>query len=312
MLAMSSGKLHNRTALPCLLAATILFSGCATVENHHDPIEGLNRATDSFNEIIDTFTLKPMAQAYVNDSGPKTRLAVSNFYDNLTYPNTILNDFLQGKTRQGVGDLIRLLINSTVGVLGLVDVAGKLGLEKHEEDLGQTLAVWGVPQGAYIIYPFFGPNSLRKTPDFITSTLGDGLFWLSFVLKPEITIPLTVIKYIDQRARLLDASDLRDELSLDPYVFTREAWRQRREYMIYDGNPPIRPVPASPEGEQESGDEWSSEPPKDDWSTEPSEDDGWNTKPPKESKGSKSDDDGDGWSSEPPKDGKGSEPPAKQ
>lgn len=269
MPAMDSGKLSCRMKLSALLAAALLFSGCATVENHYDPIEGVNRATDNFNDIIDTFTLKPLAKGYVADSGPETRKSVSNFYDNLTYPNTILNDFLQGKGKQGFEDLFRFLFNSTLGIAGLIDVGTKLGLEKHEEDFGQTLAVWGFPQGAYIIYPFFGPNSLRKTPDFVTSTLGDGLFWASLVLKPEITIPLTVIKYIDLRARLLDATDMRDELSLDPYVFTREAWMQRREYLIYDGQPPAKPSAASEDG-WEAGDEWSSEPASDDeWSSEP-------------------------------------------
>lgn len=266
---MKPGKPPHQILLSALLPALLLLSGCATVENHHDPVEGLNRATDNFNEIIDTYTLKPLAKGYVADSGPITRKAVSNFYDNITYPNTILNSFLQGKGKQGFEDLLRFLINSTVGIVGLVDVGSKLGLEPHEEDLGQTLAVWGVPQGAYILYPFFGPNSLRKTPDFVTSTLGDGLFWAGLVLQPEVTIPLAVLKYIDLRARLLDASDMRDELSLDPYLFTREAWMQRREYLIYDGHPPSKPAAAG-EDDWGNSDEWSDEPPADDeWGSEP-------------------------------------------
>lgn len=265
---MYQGKLLRKCLLSVSVTALLLFSGCATVENHHDPIEGLNRATDNFNEIIDTFTLKPLAEGYVHGSDHKMRKAVSNFYDNITYPNTILNDFLQGKGGQGFEDTFRFLINSTVGLLGLIDIGSKIGLEKHEEDLGQTLAVWGLPQGAYIVYPFFGPNSMRKTPDFITSTLGDGLFWAGMFLNPQLTIPLTVLKYIDLRVRLLDASDMRDDLALDPYLFTREAWRQNREYLIYDGHPPAKPTP-SVENELGNDDEWSSEPPDDEWSSEP-------------------------------------------
>jgi len=244
-----------------LAVALLLLSGCATVQNNHDPIEGLNRATDNFNEIVDRVSLKPLAQGYKSAAYPGTRAVVSNFYDNSTYLNTVLNDFLQGKGVQGTGDLIRFLLNTTFGLLGLFDVATPLGLEKHQEDLGQTLAVWGFPQGAYIVYPFFGPNSVRKTPDFVTSTATDALFWASFFLAPQITIPLTVLKYIDQRARLLDASNMRDDLALDPYLFTREAWRQNREYLIYDGDPPAKPASPADDGNLSEDDEWSDEPP---------------------------------------------------
>jgi phospholipid-binding lipoprotein MlaA len=262
MFSTTSESLHSKKAL-LLLLATLTFSGCATVENHRDPLIGLNRASDNFNEIVDTISLKPLAEGYKSIAYPGTRNVVSNFYDNSTYLNTVLNDFLQGKTNQGFSDLFRFLFNSTFGIVGLFDVATSMGLEKHQEDLGQTLAVWGAPQGAYIVYPFFGPNSVRKTPDFITSTATDALFWASFALGPQVTIPLTVLKYIDLRARLLDASGMRDDLALDPYIFTREAWRQNREYLIYDGNPPAKP--ASSGGGDDWGDdeEWSDEPPAD-------------------------------------------------
>jgi ABC-type transporter lipoprotein component MlaA len=163
---------------------------------------------------------------------------VSNFFDNATYLNTVLNSFLQGKARQGFSDFARFIINSTVGVAGLADVASSMGLEKHQEDLGQTLAVWGLSQGAYIVYPFYGPNSVRNTPDFVTATATDALFWASFVLAPTVSIPLAVLKYVDKRSRLEEAANMRDELALDSYIFTREAWRQNRQYLIYDGNPP--------------------------------------------------------------------------
>ncbi len=249
-----------------MLTALLLLSGCATVENNRDPLEQLNRGTEVFNDTLDRYTLKPMAEGYMEGSDPKMRKGISNFYDNLTYPNTVLNTFLQGKGHQGVEDLFRFIINSSVGVVGLVDVASKVGLKKHNEDLGQTLAVWGVPQGAYIVYPVMGPNSVRKTPDFITSTATDGLFWASFVLAPEITIPFTVLKFVEKRAQLLDASDMRDDLALDPYVFTREAWRQNREYLIYDGHPPTQ-EPNGNDGWSDD-DEWSDSP-ADEWSDEP-------------------------------------------
>jgi len=220
------------------LSLALMLSACATTENHHDPIEPVNRVTDSVNDTIDRVTLKPIAQGYTAAVPKPMRTAVSNFYENATYLNTVLNGFLQGKGGQGIQDLGRFLINTTLGVGGLVDVASSMGLERHEEDFGQTLAVWGVGQGAYIVYPLLGPNSVRNTPDFITETATDPLFWAAFALAPYVTIPVTAMKYIDKRAQLLDASDMRDELALDPYVFTREAWRQNREYKIYDGNPP--------------------------------------------------------------------------
>ena len=127
-----------------------------------------------------------------------------------------------------------------------------------------------MPQGAYTVYPFLGPNSARKTPDFATSTATDVLFWASLILKPEVTIPLTLLKYIDLRARLLDASSMRDELALDPYIFTREAWRQQREFMIYDGHPPAKPSAAA-------DDDWGDD---NGWSDEPSQDDEWSSEPP--------------------------------
>ena len=215
-----------------------LLSGCATVENDYDPLIKVNRVTDSFNNTVDKVSLKPVAKGYQAVTSKGVRGMVSNFYDNATYLNTVLNDFLQGKGKQGFEDFARFIINSTVGFAGLVDIASAMGLEKHDEDFGQTLAVWGVDQGAYIVYPLLGPNSLRNTPSFITEVATDPLFWVSFVAAPQVTIPFTVLKYVDKRSRLLEASDMRDELALDPYLFTREAWRQSREYKIYDGHPP--------------------------------------------------------------------------
>jgi len=225
--------------LSAILLTAGLLAGCAaTPENNYDPGESLNRKTDAFNDTVDRITLRPISEVYVWAFPQPVQTAVSNFYDNITYLNTVLNDFLQGKGKQGFADLGRLLVNTTLGIGGFVDVAKSFGLEKHQEDFGQTLAVWGADQGAYIVYPLLGPNSVRNTPDFITATAMDGTFWIGLFAAPTIWIPLAAMKYIDKRARLLEASRMRDELALDPYVFTREAWRQNREYLIYDGNPP--------------------------------------------------------------------------
>ncbi len=235
------------------LLLALMLSACATTQNHLDPIEPVNRVSDTINDGIDRVSLKPAAQGYTAIVPKPMRIAVTNFFDNATYLNTVLNDFLQGKGGQGTHDFLRFLINSTLGIGGLVDVASPMGLERHQEDFGQTLATWGMPQGAYLVYPLLGPNSVRDTPDMLTATATDPLFWAGFVLAPYITIPVAVLKYIDKRALLLEASDMRDELALDPYVFTREAWRQNREYMIYDGHPP---TPAASEGDDWEDDGW--------------------------------------------------------
>ncbi|MDX8403121.1 MAG: VacJ family lipoprotein [Mariprofundaceae bacterium] len=257
------GALNQRLLSAVLIVGLLFFSGCATVQNNHDPIEGVNRVTDSFNDKLDRVTLKPLAKGYMSGSDAKMRKAISNFYDNLAYPNTILHDFLQGKAGQGFEDFTRFIINSTVGLAGLIDVATHMGLEKHQEDFGQTLAVWGASQGAYIVYPFLGPNSVRNTPNFITETATDGLFWAGLFLAPQITIPLVLMKYVDKRARLLDASDMRDELALDPYIFTREAWQQNREFLIYDGNPPAKQTDNADDDWEDNGDDWEDEDPGD-------------------------------------------------
>ncbi len=246
-----------------ILVLVFTLTACATAQNHYDPIESTNRVTDTVNDSIDRVSLKPLAQGYTTVVPKPMRAAVSNFYDNSTYMNTVLNDFLQGKGQQGFLDLMRFLINSTLGIGGLVDVASSMGFERHEEDFGQTLATWGVGKGAYIVYPLMGPNSARNTSDFLTATATDPLFWAGFVLAPYVTIPITVLKYIDERALLLSASDMRDELALDPYIFTREAWRQRREYLIYDGSPPT-PI-SEDDGFEKDGFE------EDDFDSEPTE-----------------------------------------
>ncbi|MDQ6953254.1 MAG: VacJ family lipoprotein [Mariprofundaceae bacterium] len=228
-----------------------ILSGCATAQNEYDPLEGMNRKTDHLNDVVDRATLKPIALGYQAIASEPTRGLVSNFFDNATYLNTVLNDFLQGKVKQGFSDTTRFMINSTLGFAGIADVATPLGFEKHNEDLGQTLAVWGVGKSAYIEYPLLGPNSLRNTPDFITASATDVTFWLFLITTPQVTIPLTVMKYIDLRSRVMEASNMRDEVALDPYIFTREAWRQHRDYVIYDGHPP------APQTSTGSQDDWS-------------------------------------------------------
>jgi len=223
----------------CVFTVSLL-GGCASVPKGetYDPIEKVNRGTFKFNDILDKVLLKPLSEGYIAIVPKKGRMMVSNFFDNALYADTILNDFLQGKGAQGVSDVGRFVINTTLGVGGFFDPATPIGLEKHEEDFGQTLGVWGVGQGAYLVLPVYGPNTTRDAPGIAVSTATSGVFWAGVFLAPAVTIPVSVLSAIDLRSRASNAIRFVNESALDPYVFTREAWVQHRTFLIYDGNPP--------------------------------------------------------------------------
>jgi len=225
--------------LPVLICLMFLVS-CAKLPpgESYDPAEGINRPVYSFNDTLDSILLGPLSKGYVAITPDPVRQSVSNFFDNAGYGNTILNDFLQGKGGQGFSDIGRFLVNTTLGIGGLFDVATTVGLKKHEEDFGQTLGAWGSGPGAYAVYPLLGPNTMRDTPDLVVETLTNGLFYAAFFLNAAVTIPITVLSAIDERSRAENSIRFVNELALDPYVFTREAWLQHRDFLIYDGNPP--------------------------------------------------------------------------
>lgn len=217
-----------------------LASGCASLppgEGGGDPLEPVNRPIFRFNDALDKAVLKPVAEGYVKVTPKPVRTAVSNFFDNVGYLNVALNDFLQGKGRQGFADLGRFLVNSTVGVLGLFDIATGMGLEAHDEDFGQTLGVWGAEQGAYLVLPVLGPNSVRDAPGLVVSTLTNLLFYIG---QSAVVIPLAALGAIDARARATGVFEFVDRTALERYVFIREAYRQRRIFLICDGNSPPR------------------------------------------------------------------------
>ncbi len=219
-----------------LLCTTLLTTGCQTgaTRDETDPLEGINRPIYGFNDGLDRGVMKPVSKGYVAVTPKPVRNSMTNFFDNLESINVIFNDVLQGKFKQAIGDSARFLINSTIGILGFFDPASSAGLVKHEEDLGQTFGTWGAGEGAYLNLPLLGSSSTRDAPDLITSTLLNPITYLS----SGISIPLTILRFVDERANLLDASTFRDEAALDPYAFTREAYRQHRTSLIYDGNPP--------------------------------------------------------------------------
>lgn len=219
------------------LALALLLSACATTGagDPHDPWESLNRKTFAFNDAIDRAVLKPVAQGYQKVTPPFVQARVNNFFDNIYDVETSLNQVLQGKLPDGINDFGRIVVNTTFGIFGLWDVATPLGLEKHHEDFGQTLGVWGVPSGPYFVIPFFGPSTARDAPAKVVDPKwyysyaldNDALYWSAWSLD-----------VIRDRANLLKAERIVEEAALDRYTFIRDGWLQRRRSQVYDGNPP--------------------------------------------------------------------------
>ena len=236
---MSNMSSSNLLARVILLFAIAALAGCATIEpgdtTSDDPFESPNRSFYSIDDSLDKAILKPVAEAYADITPPGLRTAITNFFDNLKYLNVIANSFLQGKIEQGLSDTLRFVVNSTLGIGGLFDVATENGIPRHDEDFGQTLAVWGFDSGAYLYIPLVrGPSSLRDAPDIGTSMLLNPLTYVSGI----ILWPVSALNIINTRANLLDDTTIRDEAAVDPYSFTREAFIQRREYLIHDGELP--------------------------------------------------------------------------
>ncbi len=219
------------------LGCIALLSGCASssaTRDPSDPWEPMNRPFYNFNDAIDRNFFTPIAKGYVKVTPQPVRSGVTKFFDNVGYLNVIANDLLQGKVGDFASDTGRFVVNSTVGIGGLFDPATGLGMPAHDEDFGQTLGKWGAGEGRYMVLPLMGPNSLRDLPGIGTSMALNPLTYLN----PVVTIPLGAINAINARANLLEASNIRDQAALDPYTFVREAYRQQREFKIYDGNPP--------------------------------------------------------------------------
>lgn len=225
-----------------LISLTLLVSGCSSVpsvddgERRPDPWEGMNRSIDAFNNELDIYVLKPVARGYRAITPEPIDKGISNFFSNLDDVTVFINDLLQLKVIQGTSDLARFTVNSTVGLLGLFDVAKLIGLEKHHEDFGQTLGFWGAPEGPYLVLPFFGPSTLRDGPSMILADWRtDPLFYEG---DRAVKYSLYTLDVIDTRADLLHASNIVEKGSTDSYLFIREAYLQRRRNLVYDGKPP--------------------------------------------------------------------------
>ncbi len=199
-----------------------------------DPWEPLNRPIYAFNGAFDNVSFKPLAKGYKIVFPSFVRRGITNFFQNLRSPLNIINHFLQGKVGDGFQQSGRFVLNSTVGLGGLIDVAATGGHEQKNEDFGQTLAVWGVPDGPYVVIPFLGPRTLRNATMLPLNILGDPLIHYE---DSSVRDKVYLVRLIDIRARLLSAEALTKE-AYDPYITLREAYLQHRRYVIYDGDPP--------------------------------------------------------------------------
>jgi phospholipid-binding lipoprotein MlaA len=198
-------------------------------ERNSDPFEGVNRVTHGFNNLVDKFMFKPLAKSYQWILPNVAQAGVSNFFLNLDDINNATHSLLQGKPKAGLSDLGRLLLNTTMGLGGLLDPASTVGLVRHEEDLGQTLQVWGIPRGPYIVLPFLGPSTLT---DFISAPVDSRTDPLLYYRPTRNRNYLLATNLIDIRADFLSAESL---VFGDRYIFFRDAYLQRREFLVKDG-----------------------------------------------------------------------------
>jgi phospholipid-binding lipoprotein MlaA len=234
------------------VAATLLsvavLAGCATAQRP-DPLEPMNRKVFAFNDAVDTAVLKPAAQVYKTVVPSPVQLAVSNFFGNVKDAWSAVNLFLQGRFADGFSDVMRFGTNTVFGFAGVMDIATELGFERHGEDFGQTLGRWGVPNGAYIVWPILGPSTVR---DSIGLPIDMQATPESLVTVSLTRNTMTGLRLVSTRAGLLSATGLIDDIALDKYAFVRNAYLQRRRSLVYDGNPPDEaeveeaPAPTAP------------------------------------------------------------------
>jgi phospholipid-binding lipoprotein MlaA len=227
-------KMLAKSLVTLALAASL--SGAAIAgDNPNDPAEGWNRAMFSVNEGLDMVIAKPLAQGYDYVAPLPVRAVVGNFFSNIADVMIGVNNLLQGKPSQFANDWGRVLINTTIGIGGTFDVATEMGLDKHNEDFGQTLGAWGVGEGAYLFWPVVGPSTVRDTGGLAVDGYTDPLW---HVYPVDVRNSLIGLKYVDIRASLLPTDKIIEQSALDKYTYVRDAYLQHRRYEVYDGNPP--------------------------------------------------------------------------
>lgn len=228
------GSLKKKFTVTLALCA-LLLGGCATNGDPRDPLEPLNRGIYQFNDAVDRGVMKPVAKGYKAVLPQPVRTGVGNFFSNLDDVVVLLNDLLQFKFGQAASDFSRLVWNTSVGILGLIDVATPMDLPKHNEDFGQTLGRWGVGNGPYLVLPLLGPSNLRDTVGLVVDYRVDPVYQQDDMADRNTAI---VLRAIHKRSVLLGAEDVVREGALDPYSFVRDAYLDRRRNLIYDGKPP--------------------------------------------------------------------------
>lgn len=226
-----------RSLLAPLLLSPLLLVACATPANHYDPLEPMNRKVYAFNSTLDKAVLKPVAEGYAAVTPRPVRTAVGNFFGNLSDAYSGASNFLQGKWRQGTTDVGRVLINTTLGLGGLIDIASMApSLPKRNEDFGQVLGHWGVGSGPYLVLPVLGPKTLRDSVDYVGVYYTDPGIHINDTL---LGYGLTGLRVIDTRANLLSVEETMQAAAFgDEYTFVRDGYLQRRYSLVWDGRPP--------------------------------------------------------------------------
>ena len=220
------------------VAAVALVSGCAATPSKVDPLEPMNRALYQVHDVLDTNIVKPVAEGYVSVVPQFMRTGFANVFNNIDDLFSAVNGLLQGKLDKAGNDLGRVMVNTMFGLGGLIDVAADLDIERGNEDFGQTFAVWGFPQGPYLFIPLFGPTTFRDGAGVIVRiALGP----VGYVPNVPVRNSIYGVGYVDLRSQALESGSLVDTAALDRYIFIRNAYLQRRRYLIYDGKPPPEP-----------------------------------------------------------------------
>jgi phospholipid-binding lipoprotein MlaA len=230
----------RRASMPraAVVLAAVLLGGCAAAPSREDPMEPMNRALYEFHDTVDTAVVKPVVQAYVDLVPELIRRGVSNVFNNIDDLFSAVNGFLQGKPDKAGDDLGRVLLNTGFGLGGIFDLASMIGIERGNEDFGQTFGVWGFPQGPYLFVPFLGPTTVRDGAGVLARV---ALGPVGYIPDVPLRNSLYGLGGVDLRAQALGAGALVDTAALDRYLFIRNAYLQRRRYLVYDGKPPPEP-----------------------------------------------------------------------
>ena len=226
--------------MPRLIAATALalLAGCAATPSKVDPLEPMNRALYKVHDVLDTNIVKPVAEGYTTVVPKFMRTGFANVFNNIDDLFSAVNGLLQGKPDKAGNDLGRVLINTFFGMGGLIDIASDAGIERGNEDFGQTFAVWGIPQGPYLFIPLFGPTTVRDGAGVIVRIAVGPVGYINDV---ALRNSIYGVGYVDLRSQVLESGSIVDTAALDRYIFIRNAYLQRRRYLTFDGKPPPEP-----------------------------------------------------------------------